>query len=106
MIVVAGDPSTDLSVLSDPDNITHVVLDGVLQEFEDDLREQRFHNNYLPNQYSWATVTHALVDSGGHDVAGPVSWTPEQQADTVADEVRLEREAATEATALHDDLHL
>ncbi len=99
ILVVEGDPSVDIRVLGDPDNFIHIILDGVVQEFDDDIRSQRFHNDYLPNQYSWETVTHALIESEGETNGfGGVSWSAEQQADVISDVRSLEKEAAQEAT--------
>jgi imidazolonepropionase-like amidohydrolase len=107
VIVVDGDPTVDLRVLGNPDNVKHVILDGVLQEFEEGLRDQRFHADRLPHQYSWETVTHSLIASGGVPVHEPVSWSEEKQADVVSDARKVEVSAAKNAAEwVNDGGHL
>jgi imidazolonepropionase-like amidohydrolase len=104
LIVVNGDPSQDLRVLIDPENILHVILGGEVQEFDEDIRTQRFQHNRLPNEYSYETLTYDMV--AGRDPRHPetdVPWTTEQRADLFADVQRVERAARVEAGAAHGD---
>jgi imidazolonepropionase-like amidohydrolase len=104
LIVVDGDPSEDLRVLIDPENILHVILDGEVQVFDDDIRTQRFHHDRLPNYYSYKTLTYDMV--AGRDPrhpGGEVPWSGEQRADLVADVRRLEQAAAVDASGAYRD---
>jgi imidazolonepropionase-like amidohydrolase len=106
VLVVSGDPSIDLGVLSDPDNIEVVILNGVIQEFEEGLRHQRFHSDRLPNQYSWETVTHHLVETGELPSTSPVSWSSGDRADVVAQTRHLQQTEASLAAEAVEDGHL
>jgi imidazolonepropionase-like amidohydrolase len=107
LIVVNGDPSRDLQVLVDPENILHVILNGEIQEFDEDIRTQRFHHDRLPNEYSYETLTYDMV--AGRDPrheAREVPWSAQERADLFADAQRLEKTAAVEANGAYADQHL
>lgn len=103
LIVLDGDPSTDIRVLADPDKVLTVILDGEVQRFDDDLRHQRFHHDRMPNEYSYATLTHELVRGDRTVAPADVPWDGPRRADLVADTRRLERAAAIEAAARFQD---
>lgn len=104
LIVVDGDPSKDLDVLVDPENIECVVLNGEVQQFDSDIRTQRFQHNRLPNEYSYETLTHDLVAGRSeHPVTSPIPWSVEQRGDLVSEARRLEQQAAMQASSAHAD---
>ena len=103
LIVVDGDPSKNLGVLVNPANISTVILDGRVQEFPDDLRQQVFQHDRQPHEYSYERLTYEMA----HELEGvgpdrEPSWTTEQRQDVFADTQRTEkasRAAAAEAFA-------
>lgn len=104
LIVVNGDPSQDLEVLVDPENILHVILDGEVQEFDEDIRTQRFQHDRLPHEYSYETLTYDMV--AGRDpkhAPSEVPWSASEREDLVSDVSRAEQQTAVEANGTYSD---
>ncbi|WP_369033892.1 metal-dependent hydrolase family protein [Streptomyces adonidis] len=101
LIVADGDPSRDLGVLVDPARILHVILGGVVQEFDEDLRSQIYQHDRQPHEYSYKRLTYEMVVGDGTPApATDVPWEAGQRADLVTDARRIEkasRRAAREA---------
>ena len=100
LIVVDGDPSTNLRLLYTPGKITHVILDGVVQEFPSDIRTRQMRNNYLPHDYGWEVMSYERAFDGGDRPVTQLDWTEEQRQDIVHDLFRRERAAALPESAL------
>lgn len=104
LLVVNGDPSKDLGLLVDPDNVRHVVLNGELQQFDANIRSQRFQHDTLPNEYSYETLTYEMVaERDPTHTPRDVPWSDEQRNDLVSDLGRVETAAAAEAAATYRD---
>jgi imidazolonepropionase-like amidohydrolase len=61
LLVVKGDPLANLRVLLDKANILHVIKDGNVQVFSDDLDGKRFQFDRLPTVYSDVNLTFEMV---------------------------------------------
>lgn len=85
IIVVDGDPLTDIRVLYTPGKITHVILNGSVQTFPDDIRTRFIRNNYLPHEYGWELLTYERVFEGGELPKTQLDWPREMRADMVND---------------------
>jgi imidazolonepropionase-like amidohydrolase len=97
IIVVKGDPSRDLRVLTNPENVVRVILNGEVQHFDDDLRQQVFQHDRQPNEYSYKRLTYEMTVDGTVSQDVDMPWTEEQRGDLVADVQRTEWGARVEA---------
>lgn len=61
LLVVRGDPLANLRVLLNKANIQHVIKDGVVQTFPEDLDGKRFQFDPLPVVYSQVDLTYDMV---------------------------------------------
>ena len=61
LLVVRGDPLANLRVLLNKANILHVIKDGVVQAFPEDLDGKRFQFDRLPVVYSQVDLTYDMV---------------------------------------------
>jgi imidazolonepropionase-like amidohydrolase len=61
LLVVRGDPLANLRVLLNKANIVHVIKDGIVQAFPDDLDGKRFQFDRLPVVYSQVDLTYDMV---------------------------------------------
>jgi len=61
LLVVRGDPLANLRVLLNKANILHVIKDGVVQIFPEDLDGKRFQFDRLPVVYSQVDLTYEMV---------------------------------------------
>ncbi|ORW64238.1 amidohydrolase [Mycobacterium saskatchewanense] len=96
ILVVDGDPLADIRVLYTPGKITHVVLNGVVQTFPEDIRTRFIRNNYLPHEYGWELLTYERVFEGGELPKTQLDWPKDMRADVVND-VRKYGKAAAQA---------
>jgi len=98
VITVDGDPTKNVRVLVNKRNIRHVVKDGVLQEFDEELDARRYTNDALPIVYSSNGLTYDMVFDGAPAPSFVVQpWTAGLADDLLADIDRLSREAAEPA---------
>lgn len=74
IIVVDGDPLADIRVLYTPGKITHVILNGAVQTFPDDIRTRFIRNNYLPHEYGWEILSYERVFDGGELAKTQLDW--------------------------------
>ncbi len=93
LIVVDGDPSKNLRLLYTPGKITHVILDGVVQEFPSDIRTRYLRNQYLPHDYGWEVISYERAFEDGDRPVTQLDWSDEQRQDLVHDLSRRERAA-------------
>jgi imidazolonepropionase-like amidohydrolase len=94
LIIVGGDPSVNLRLLYTPGKITHVILDGRIQQFPDDIRSRYIRNDYLPNEYGWEVISYERVFDGAGPVTTQLDWSRAQCRDMVSDLRKRERAAA------------
>ncbi len=93
LIIVNGDPSINLRLLYTPGKITHIILDGVVQEFPSDIRTRYLRNQYLPHDYGWEVMSYERAFEDGDRPVTQLDWTDEQRQDLVHDLFRRERAA-------------
>jgi|SRR5580692_3825913 imidazolonepropionase-like amidohydrolase len=93
LIIVDGDPSKNLRLLYTPGKITHVILDGVVQEFPSDIRTRYLRNQYLPHDYGWEVMSYERAFEDGDRPVTQLDWSDEQRQDLVHDLFRRERAA-------------
>lgn len=98
VIVVDGDPSKELKVLLNKNNIEHVIKGGTVQKFTEGIESQSFRHNHLPNIYSHRRLTYDMVFSdGATPVYQEVPWTMEERGDLLHDLTTLEATASQES---------
>jgi hypothetical protein len=61
LLVVSGDPVANLRVLLNKANVRHVIKDGEVQVFPEDLDGKRFQFDRLPAVYSRTALTYEMV---------------------------------------------
>jgi imidazolonepropionase-like amidohydrolase len=93
LIIVDGDPSKNLRLLYTPGKITHVILNGVREEFPEDIRTRYLRNRYLPNEYGYEVMSYERAFEGGERPTTQLDWSSDQRADLVSDLVRREKAA-------------
>ncbi|TCB95462.1 amidohydrolase family protein [Micromonospora zingiberis] len=97
IIVVDGDPLKDIRVLYQPGRMSHVILNGVVQTFPDDIRTRFLRNDYLPHEYGWELLTYDRVFEGGERPRTQLDWSGEQRLDLINDLRKQEKLGAAEA---------
>jgi imidazolonepropionase-like amidohydrolase len=98
LIVVRGDPLANLRVLLDKANIVHVIKDGELQVFPDDLDSKRFQFDRLPVVYSKVELTFEMVCDGDPSPSYTLApWSLSDSKDLLHDLGSLQKQAG-EAT--------
>jgi len=95
IILVKGDPSTNLGVLINKRNVVKVIKDGKVVEFSPGLDERSFHVDRLPIVYSTTELTYEMVYEGsegasyrtlpqsaddGRDLARDLTWAASESA--------------------------
>lgn len=103
IIVVDGDPLTDVHVLVDKRNIKVVIKDGAVQEFRSDLDSVRYHNDRDPLIYSQTELTYDMV--AGENPDKPYSilpWTLTEAHDVVRDVTKAQEDLVPDDGAKHD----
>ena len=98
LLVVSGDPVANLRVLLNKANIRHVIKDGEVQVFPQDLDGKRFQNDRLPAVYSQADLTYEMVC--GADLSPSytvVPWSMSDSNDLLHDVESLQVQASEEA---------
>ena len=94
LIVVRGDPLKNLRVLLDKANILHVIKDGVVQVFPDDLDGKRFQVDRLPVVYSKVGLTFEMVCDGDPSPSYTVApWSLSDGKDLLHDLKSLQEQA-------------
>jgi imidazolonepropionase-like amidohydrolase len=94
VLVVDGDPLGDIRILYTPGKITHVILNGAVQTFPDDIRTRFIRNDYLPHEYGWELLTYERVFDGGELPKTQLDWPGDMRADVVNDLRKREKVAA------------
>ncbi|HXY45169.1 MAG TPA: amidohydrolase family protein [Acidimicrobiales bacterium] len=64
LLVVRGDPLTNLRVLLNKTNLVHVIKNGEVQEFDEELDHHRFQFDRQPVVYSQVDLTYEMVCDG------------------------------------------
>ncbi|WP_123026703.1 metal-dependent hydrolase family protein [Mycolicibacterium stellerae] len=95
IIVVDGDPLADIRVLYTPGKVTHVILNGSVQTFPEDIRTRFIRNNYLPHEYGWELLTYERVFEGGELPKTQLDWPREMRTDMVNDLRKYEKVGAS-----------
>lgn len=80
LILVDGDPISDIRVLQDKRRIRHVIKDGREIEFDDDKEARRWPPDRA-QVYSRADLTWDLVHERRQPIAEAPSWSPEERRD-------------------------
>lgn len=91
IIVVDGDPLADIRVLYQPGKVLHVILNGQLQSFPDDIRTRFIRNDYLPHEYGWELLSYERAFEGAEAPKTQLDWTGEQRRDVVNDVRKQEK---------------
>ncbi|MFE7420264.1 amidohydrolase family protein [Rhodococcus sp. NPDC057529] len=103
IIVVDGDPVTNIRVLYEPGRITHVVLNGEIQTFPEDIRTRFVRNDYLPHEYGWELLTYERAFEGGERPKTQLDWSHDMRSDVLNDLRKYEKKAALVATGMIED---
>ena len=86
LLVVRGDPLANLRVLLNKANILHVIKDGVVQTFPEDLDGKRFQFDRLPVVYSQVDLTYDMVCGGDPSPSYTVApWSVSDSKDLLHD---------------------
>ncbi|WP_433528468.1 amidohydrolase family protein [Micromonospora sp. CA-263727] len=99
IIVVDGDPLKDIRALYQPGKMSHVILNGVVQTFPEDIRTRFLRNDYLPHEYGWELLTYDRVFEGGEAPKTQLDWSGEQRLDLINDLRKQEKLGAAHAVA-------
>jgi imidazolonepropionase-like amidohydrolase len=91
IIVVDGDPLKDIRVLYQPGKMAHVVLNGKVQEFPDDIRTRFIRNDYMPHEYGWEILSYERAFEGGDRELTDLDWTRDMRGDTINDVRKSEK---------------
>ena len=98
LIVVNGDPLANLRVLLNKANIRHVIKDGEIQVFPEDLDGKRFQFDPLPAVYSRIDLTYDMVCGDDPSPSYTVPpWSMRYGNDLLHDIESLQMHAAEEA---------
>lgn len=101
IIVVDGDPVADIRVLYTPGKVTHVILNGELQTFPENIRDRYLRNDYLPHEYGWELLSYERAFEGAPQPTTQLDWTSEQRLDVVNDVRKQEKVGAVAGPAAH-----
>jgi imidazolonepropionase-like amidohydrolase len=97
ILVVSGDPVANLRVLLNKANIRHVIKDGEVQIFPEDLDGKRFQNERLPYVYSRVDLTYEMVCGDDPSPSYTVApWSMSDSHDLVHDIASLQMSAGSE----------
>jgi imidazolonepropionase-like amidohydrolase len=97
LLVVRGNPLANLRVLLNKANILHVIKDGQVQVFPDDLDRKRFQHDDLPNVYSRIDLTYDMVVGSDPSPSYTVApWSLSDSKDLVHDIDALQNGASEE----------
>jgi imidazolonepropionase-like amidohydrolase len=95
LLVVRGDPLANLRVLLNKANIRHVIKDGVVQAFPEDLDGKRFQNDRLPVVYSQVDLTYDMVCGDDPSPSYTVApWSVSDSKDLLHDIDSLQAQAS------------
>jgi hypothetical protein len=95
LLVVRGDPLANLRVLLNKANILHVIKDGVVQTFPEDLDGKRFQFDRLPVVYSQVDLTYDMVCGGDPSPSYTVApWSVSDSKDLLHDIDSLQGQAS------------
>jgi imidazolonepropionase-like amidohydrolase len=98
LLVVSGDPVANLRVLLNKANIRHVIKDGQVQVFPEDLDGKRFQNDRLPAVYSQVDLTYEMVCGADPSPSYTVvPWSMSDSNDLLHDIESLQVQASGEA---------
>ncbi len=98
LLVVRGDPLANLRVLLSKANILHVIKDGEVQAFPDDLDGRRFQFDPLPVVYSQVDLTYDMVCGGDPSPSYTVvPWSVSDSKDLLHDIDSLQNQASHSA---------
>jgi imidazolonepropionase-like amidohydrolase len=98
LLVVSGDPVANLRVLLNKANIRHVIKDGEVQVFPEDLDGKRFQNDRLPAVYSQVDLTYEMVCGADPSPSYTVvPWSMSDSNDLLRDIESLQVQASEEA---------
>ena len=98
LLVVSGDPVANLRVLLNKANIRHVIKDGEVQVFPEDLDGKRFQNDRLPAVYSQTDLTYEMVCGADPSPSYTVvPWSMSDSSDLLHDIESLQIHASEDA---------
>ena len=103
LLVIRGNPLANLRVLVNKANILHVIKDGDVQVFPDDLDAKRFQFDRLPNVYSRVDLTYDMVMGGDPSPSYTLApWSLSDSKDLVHDIDALQQHAGEESVSTLD----
>ncbi|MGW0040040.1 amidohydrolase family protein [Gordonia sp. NPDC003376] len=104
IIVVDGDPVKNIRLLYQPGKISHVILNGEVQVFPDDVRTRFMRNDYLPHEYGWELLTYERCFEDGERAKTQLDWSRDMRMDTVNDLRKYEKKSVVSDEELAESL--
>jgi len=103
LLVVRGNPLANLRILLNKANILHVIKDGQVQVFPEDLDGKRFQFDTLPAVYSRIDLTYDMVMGGDPSPSYTIApWSLSDSRDLVHDINGLQQRAGDESISVAD----